>query len=146
MRLQDPIINISRSSWRAIGSMILVAILILFFLSIITVYARRPDLSDFLNFYASARFLWEGQSTYTPDTLDTISSAPNIEPDLLITSIHPNINPPMQTLLISHLGLLSYRSAFWIWSLISFNLGLDNDEAGRVADIISIADSYCPKL
>lgn len=113
-----------RSRCRAIGSMILFAILILFFLGVITAYARRPELSDFLKFYASSRFLWEGQSIYTPITVETIPTEINIASQLLVSQIHPNLNPPFQSLLISPLGLLSYSTAFWIWSLISLTLGL----------------------
>lgn len=114
----------TRSRWRAMGSTILLAILILFFLSIITAYAQKPASSDFLKFYSSARFFWEDQSIYTPVTLDTITNVQNIDPDLLITPIHPNLNPPFQTLLTSPLGLLSYDTAFWTWSLLSLALGL----------------------
>jgi len=124
MRHQNPIIDISRSRWRATGSTIVLAILILMYLIIFAIYAQIPTTTDFLKFYSSARFLLGGQSVYTPVTLDTISNVLNINPDLLITTIHPNLNPPFQTFLISPLGLLSYSIAFWTWSLISLTLGL----------------------
>jgi len=113
-----------RPKWRIVGSIILLVILILVFLGIITAYAQLPASTDFLKFYSSTRFLLDGQSVYTPFTLETIPDDIQIDPELLSTPIHPNLNPPFQTLLLFPLGLVSYGTAFWIWSLLSIILGL----------------------
>ena len=39
------------------------------------------------------------------------------------SELHPNLNPPFQTLLVAPLGLLPYKSAFWVWSALSLLAG-----------------------
>ena len=39
-------------------------------------------------------------------------------------TLHPNLNPPFQTVVMVPLGLLPYGTAFWVWSLLSLAAGL----------------------
>ena len=113
-----------RSKLRVTGTIILLAILILVGLVGVTANSKHPYHTDFLKFYLSSRFWLENQSIYTPLTLDTIPEDIQIDPGLLSFPIHPNLNPPIQTLLFSPLALVSYGTAFGIWSLLSLILGL----------------------
>lgn len=78
--------------------------------------------SDFAVFYASLRFLLEGKDIYTPVPFNAF--------DLIKThatgrlTLHPNLNPPFFTLLLSPLGWLSYQMAFSLWSLFSLIFGV----------------------
>ena len=38
--------------------------------------------------------------------------------------LHPNLNPPFQTLLMLPLSFFGYRTAYWLWSLFSLACGL----------------------
>lgn len=89
---------------------------------LVVIYFVSHYRSDFAMFYASLRFLLEGKDIYAPVPLDAFG--------LINTqhtgrqTLHPNLNPPFFTLLLSPLGLLSYQTAFWVWSLMSLCFGV----------------------
>jgi len=113
-----------QSKWRIIGAMGLLAILILVVFVIINAYAQIPTSSDFLKFYSSVKFLFEGKSIYTPLALDTIPNDIPFDLELITFPIGPNLNPPFQTLLFSPFGFVSYSAAYLIWSFLTVITGL----------------------
>jgi hypothetical protein len=105
----------------------LVGFLLAFYLISINFLSCYPESSDFGKFYMSSKFLLEGKDIYTPIPLGGLQSRPK---DLMKKlglkrdNLHPNLNPPFQTLLITPLAWLDYRSGFWVWSLLSLTCGV----------------------
>ncbi|MCK9375637.1 MAG: DUF2029 domain-containing protein [Syntrophobacterales bacterium] len=94
-----------------------------------------PEIGDFSKFYMSARYFWEGKDIYAPVPLSTFRNPHDeifnklklLPLDKLKSArknLHPNLNPPFQTLLMSPLGLIGYEKAFWIYSFLSITMGL----------------------
>ena len=105
----------------------LVGLLLAFYLITIDSFSYYPEGSDFGKFYMSSKFLLEGKDIYTPIPLGSLQSRPkDFMKKLGLTrdTLHPNLNPPFQTLLITPLAWLEYRSAFWVWSLLSLACGV----------------------
>lgn len=95
----------------------------LYTVSIETLAEKYPLYSDFIKFHKSALFFWQGQDIYLPIAVTEFQPFP---PGMEVTRefLHPNLNPPFQTLLMSPLGLLSYHDAFVIWWVFSLFCGI----------------------
>ena len=78
--------------------------------------------SDFAVFFASIQLLLDGKDIYTAVPVDVFGL--NGPPPTSRIILHPNLNPPFFTLLLSPLGLLSYHVAFWVWSILSVCFGV----------------------
>jgi len=94
-----------------------------------------PKHGDFIKFYMSTKYFWEGKDIYTPiptDMPETLvdEKIEKFTKDDVKTSkphreiLHPNLNPPFQTLLLAPLGLISYKSAYLSFSALSTLFGL----------------------
>jgi hypothetical protein len=78
----------------------------------------HPISGDFVKFHTSARFLVEGEDIYRPvPAIDfVVGDTVPFDP---ATELHPNLNPPFQTVLLSPLGHLDYRTAYVLWGALS---------------------------
>jgi hypothetical protein len=97
---------------------------ILVYLVPVEMFAERHPLhSDFIVFYKSISFFWQEADIYQPVAFKEFSP---FSEGLKIERIHLhlNLNPPLQTVLMSPLGLLSYSQAFAAWWLFSFSCGI----------------------
>ena len=80
-----------------------------------------PLASDFTKFYASALHFQEGTSIYAPlDPARFGSTAADSEK----IAIHPNLNPPLVTLLMVPLSWFSWKIAYVLWTLASLAAGV----------------------
>lgn len=101
----------------------------------------QPDSTDFYKFYLSAKRLAQGQSPFWslpkrqfsgdpchPLTPERVArESPGIAPELRIDAkedpcLGPNLNPPIFQYIASPLSKVSYKTGWWIWSLISLAL------------------------
>ena len=98
-------------------------------------FSEFPELGDFSKFYLSARYFWEGKDIYAPVPLSTFRNPHDeifnklqlLPPDKMKSvpgNLHPNLNPPFQTLVMAPLGLIGYKQAFWLYSFLSITMGL----------------------
>jgi hypothetical protein len=101
--------------------------LLTFYLLTINYYSKFPEKTDFYKFYKSAGFFIEGKSIYTPvpfsppaEYLNKLSEKARAT----LKTFHPNLNSPFHTLFMLPLGVMPFREAFWVWSLLSLFLGL----------------------
>jgi hypothetical protein len=83
----------------------------------------HPLSGDFLKFHLSAQFLVQGEDIY--------QSVPAIDfavDDTLHTGVkeelHPNLNPPFQTVLLAPLAVAEYKTAYIVWGALSLACGL----------------------
>ncbi len=103
---------------------IFIAFVVLFYGTII-VFSKYPESTDFAKYYMSAKYFWEGKSVYAPVPIGALDPS-----KLLFKSpssrdtLHPNLNSPFQILLSLPLGFCDFRTAFWIWSVLSLCSGL----------------------
>lgn len=88
----------------------------------LVIYFVSTYRSDFAVFYASLQFLLQGKDIYTPVPFNAFDLVNTHHTGRL--TLHPNLNPPFFTLLLSPLGWLSYQTAFSIWSLLSLGFGV----------------------
>ncbi|ARU30859.1 hypothetical protein CAP31_03650 [Sulfuriferula sp. AH1] len=88
----------------------------------LVIYYVSTYRSDFAVFYASLQFLLEGRDIYTPVPFNAFNLINTHHTGRL--TLHPNLNPPFFTLLLSPLGWLPYQAAFTIWSLLSLGFGV----------------------
>lgn len=108
---------------------------IVYYYASIDTFSAFPNNGDLVKFYMSTKYFWEGKDIYTPipanmpETLvDEIMR--NFTEDEVKTSkphretLHPNLNPPFQTLLLAPLGLMNYKRAFLCYSILSMLSGL----------------------
>lgn len=89
---------------------------------LLVIYFVSNYRSDFAVFYASLQFLLEGKDIYAPVPFNAFDQIQAQHTGRLM--LHPNLNPPFFTLLLSPLGWLSYQAAFWAWSLLSLCSGV----------------------
>ena len=97
---------------------LLLASLVPIYVIAVQLIAADPLKSDFSKLYMSADFFLNGESMYTPVSIYTwgeIDQPWKYPEDLL----HPNLNPPLQTLLFLPLTLLDYYDAIVVWSILS---------------------------
>jgi hypothetical protein len=87
----------------------------------LVIYFVSSYRSDFAVFYASLQFLLHGQDIYAPVPFNAFDQIQMQHTGRL--TLHPNLNPPFFTLLLSPLGWLSYQTAFRVWSLMSLGFG-----------------------
>jgi hypothetical protein len=89
-----------------------------------------PKNGDFVKFYMSTKYFWEGKNIYTPISTNTPDTLVDhilkkfTKPDVQTSKpqreiLHPNLNPPFQTLILAPLGLLSYNKAYILFAIIS---------------------------
>jgi hypothetical protein len=104
-------------------AVIVCSALIGFYVLSIRVSAEHPLHSDFSKFYASTVLFWQGEGIYTPVPIETFGPLPDGY-EATREYLHPNLNPPFQTLLLAPMGLLDYSTAFWIWSCLSLACGI----------------------
>ena len=86
-----------------------------------------PERTDFYKFYKSTRFFMEGENIYAPVSYDPPVEYLNKlseKAKATMKTLHPNLNSPLYTLFIVPFGTISYRSAFWAWSIFSLFFGL----------------------
>jgi hypothetical protein len=101
----------------------------------IITFAQAENKMDFLKFYMSAKYSLEGKDIYTSIPMTTLKNpmakmipkmkekkGKTSEPTR--TTVHPNLNPPFETLLLAPVGLISYEKAYLIFSILSLALGL----------------------
>ena len=79
-----------------------------------------PLASDFTKFYASAIHFQEGTSIYAP--LDPTRFGATADSGKI--AIHPNLNPPLVTLLLLPLSWFSWNLAYVFWALTSLVAGV----------------------
>jgi hypothetical protein len=108
---------------------------ILFYYQTIVTFSAFPKNGDLVKFYMSTKYFWEGKDIYTPTPVDMPETLVDeimkkLPKDDVKTSkprretLHPNLNPPFQTLLLAPLGLISYKRAFLFYSFLSLLSGL----------------------
>jgi len=94
---------------------------------------KHPVSSDFYKFYLSGKLYQNNESMYwirKSDENNNSDSKKNIEPEPTNASspppsyLHPNLNPPTFTLLVSPLANLDFNAALTIWSVLSLLSGL----------------------
>jgi len=114
---------------------ILFAFLLLCYIETIITFKHQEDKSDFYKFYISARYFLEGKDIYAPVPMTTLKNPMDkiikkmkiktTKPTIPIrTTLHPNLNPPFETLLLAPIGLISYDKAYSIFAIISLSFGL----------------------
>ncbi len=91
-------------------------------LYLLIIYFISAYKTDFTVFYASLQLLLQGKNVYTPVPVDAFGLIHL--PAIGGKTLHPNLNPPFFTLLLSPLGWLSYQAAFLVWSLLSLAFGV----------------------
>lgn len=106
-----------------------------FYYQTIVTFSAFPKNGDLVKFYMSTKYFWEGKDIYTPiptnmpETLvdeivkkftdDKVKTSKPVRENL-----HPNLNPPFQTLLFAPLGIMNYKNAFIFYSWLSIVCGL----------------------
>lgn len=102
---------------------LLVLLIVLGYALVLDAASDHPISGDFVKFHTSARFLVQGEDIYrsVPAVDFVVGDAVPFDPD---TDLHPNLNPPFQTVLLSPLGYLEYRTAYIIWGALSLVGGL----------------------
>lgn len=101
-------------------------------------FSRYPASSDFFKFYMSAKAFWEGKDIYATIPIKEIIPLYEKLPEDFKPqkeTLHPNLNPPFLTLMMAPLGLFSYQTAYWLWSILSLGCGVAG--AGLLAREIS---------
>ena len=83
---------------------------------------NAPLATDFTKFYASAVLFQEGTSIYAPLDQARFDSTPTADSGDI--EIHPNLNPPLLTLLLVPLTWLPWNIAYVFWTLASLASGL----------------------
>lgn len=99
------------------------ALLLLGYFITIQAFSRYPESGDFSKFYQSGKFFLEGKDIYTPIPVGSLQPRPQGFKSPM-DSLHPNLNPPFQTLLMLPLSLFDYLTAYWLWSIFSLACGL----------------------
>lgn len=112
-----------KSAAQTIAQAIAVGVLGALYLASISFFSRQPQSSDFAKFYSSARFFLEGRPIYSPVRVEAFGPLPDGS-EATRKTLHPNLNPPFETLLLAPLGLLPYDRAFWVWSVLSLLSGI----------------------
>jgi len=74
----------------------------------------------------SSKYFWAGHNIYTlvPVDKSATDNDQSVNSSNIEKNLHPNLNSPFHTLCMSLFGLLEFRSAFFIWYLISICCGL----------------------
>jgi hypothetical protein len=81
-------------------------------------FSRPPLAADYAKFYASARLVWSGGDVYEPVPFDAFGPLPEgLEAPRKMQ--YPNLNLPAFVLLSAPIGLVGYKTGFWILSLTS---------------------------
>lgn len=109
------------SSRKYLLTMVAIGLVVFVVASYILIIPYMADYaSDFTKFYMSARLFLAGEDIYSSIGLNSLVAVlkvlPATDPDYVM---HPNLNPPFQTLIFAPLGLLPYRTASFSWSVIS---------------------------
>lgn len=101
-------------------------LVISFYITAINSISHFPQSTDFYKFYMSSKYFWAGQNIYTINPVEKppIHKDDSVTTSNIVKQIHPNLNSPFHTLCMSLFGLLDFRSAFFIWSLLSICCGL----------------------
>ncbi len=102
---------------------LLVLLFILGYSLILEAASAHPLSGDFLKFHLSAQFLVQGEDIY--QSVPAIDFA--VDDTLHIgvkEELHPNLNPPFQTVLLSPLAVVEYRTAYIVWGAFSLACGL----------------------
>jgi alpha-1,2-mannosyltransferase len=84
-------------------------------------WSEVPGYGDFIAFHGPAKRLIEGGDIYA---VVPVSDFPHLDRGIPGRDhLHPNLNPPFQTVLLAPLGLLEYRTALMVWVLVSMLCG-----------------------
>jgi hypothetical protein len=102
-------------------------IFLLLALSIIYAYAINKDKESFLykdygKFYNATQFFFQHKSIYTKTFIVEKTSSTS-QTKTAVTQAGTLLNPPFFTLVMLPLGLFSYATSLWIWSIISLACG-----------------------
>ena len=114
---------------------LILALSLFFYYQTIVTFSAFPKNGDLVKFYLSTKYFWEGKDIYTPiptDMPDTLvdeivkkfTDDQANTPKPVRETLHPNLNPPFQTLLFAPLGLMNYKNAFLFYSWLSIVCGL----------------------
>ena len=100
------------------------AFILVFYLFSIYTFLILSSYNDFGKFYYSTRLFLEGQNIYTLIPLDDIETMPDSVKALASRdTLHPNLNPPFQTLLFLPFGLLESGISYVVFSIASILFG-----------------------
>ena len=104
--------------------MVIVAFIVVFYLFSINSFLIYSTYNDFGKFYASIRLFLKGKSIYTPIPLEDIPTMSDAVRALSSRdTLHPNLNPPFQTLLFLPFGFLKPYISFITFSITSILFG-----------------------
>ena len=79
--------------------------------------------TDYLKFYESIHLWFAEKSIYTPIPISKYANLFDIS-KFSRTTLHPNLNPPAFTMLLSPIGIFKFTTSFYIWSIINLTVGI----------------------
>jgi hypothetical protein len=85
--------------------------------------AQQPWTTDLAKFYTSAKKYLDGGDIYEEIPYSSLGQVP---PKLRTTreNLHPNLNPPFQTLVFAPLVWLDFKTVYWVWFFLSISCGI----------------------
>jgi hypothetical protein len=93
----------------------------------INLKSGSAQVSDFFQFYQSARYLFQGDSIYTPipcHPSEEIYTRITDKAKVSRTTFFPNMNSPLHTFFMAPFAMMPLSQGFWIWSILSLVFGL----------------------
>ena len=88
--------------------------------------SESPQLTDFFQFYQSARYFLQGESIYTPILFypsEKFIARMTDKAKESIKYLFPNMNSPLHTFFMTPFAILPFPQAFWSWSILSLLFG-----------------------
>ena len=113
----------SRREWVGVLSAALLGLVLTVYVIAGIELSKRAFTVDFIQFFASARSLAAGDSPYTPLRLADFNPA-EAESLAAAAAPHPNLNPPVLSLLLAPVGFLGLRASYLWWTGYSLISGL----------------------
>ena len=113
----------SRREWVGVLSAVLLGLVLTVYVGAAIEDSKRAFSIDFIQFFASARSLAAGESLYRPLRLADFNPA-DVESRTTAAAPHPNLNPPILSLLVAPLAFLGLRASYLWWAGYSLCSGL----------------------
>ena len=112
-----------RREWVGVLSAALLGLVLTVYVVAGIEFSKRAFTADFIQFFASARSLTAGDSLYRPLRLADFNPA-EAESPTTAAAPHPNLNPPVLSLLLAPLAFLGLRASYLCWTGCSLISGL----------------------
>jgi hypothetical protein len=114
------------TTWTNFAQANILGILLAMHIIMINVKSEPPQLTDFFQFYQSARYFLQGESIYTPILFypsEKFIARMTDKAKESIKYLFPNMNSPLHTFLMTPFAILPFPQAFWSWSILSLLFG-----------------------